>query len=24
ASLQLPSTEFLTWPCLSALWQHDK
>ncbi|TKV15938.1 beta-phosphoglucomutase [Citrobacter sp. wls615] len=24
ASLQLPSTEFLTWPCLSAFWQHDK
>ncbi len=24
ANLQLPSTEFLTWPCLSAFWQHDK
>lgn len=24
ASLQLPATEFLTWPCLSAFWQHDK
>ncbi|MBJ3590499.1 beta-phosphoglucomutase [Citrobacter sp. Marseille-Q6884] len=24
ANLQLPSTEFLTWPCLSAFWQNDK
>ncbi|WFW84743.1 beta-phosphoglucomutase [Citrobacter braakii] len=24
ADLQLPATEFLTWPCLSAFWQHDK
>lgn len=24
AGLQLPATEFLTWPCLSAFWQHDK
>ena len=24
ADLLLPTTEFLTWPCLSALWQHDK
>lgn len=24
ASMQLCSTELLTWPCLSAFWQHDK
>lgn len=24
ANLQLPSTEFLTWPRLSAFWQNDK
>lgn len=24
ADLLLPATEFLTWPCLSAFWQHDK
>ncbi|WP_436859485.1 beta-phosphoglucomutase [Citrobacter tructae] len=24
AGLLLPTTEFLTWPCLSAFWQHDK
>lgn len=24
AGLLLPSTEYLTWPCLSAFWQHDK
>ncbi|MEG1248648.1 MAG: beta-phosphoglucomutase [Citrobacter sp.] len=24
ASMQLSSTELLTWPCLSAFWQHDK
>ncbi|POT55170.1 beta-phosphoglucomutase [Citrobacter amalonaticus] len=24
ADLHLPSTEFLTWPCLSAFWQNDK
>lgn len=23
AGLLLPATQFLTWPCLSAFWQHD-